>query len=249
MSFTNQSDPSAGDTAAGFHYAYSCDGSSLGSTPYVSSGTSASKNCKFGDNGDYTVKGRIIDRNDGYTTYDTTVHVRNVDPTASNPSFTFDPVLGTATAGFDASDVGWLDSLANSFFKWSIDSGNRPATLTGVENVEPFATAHASDARMLNVGCYNLTVTGVAKDDDGGRVVASGDLLQLRHERLCARFPTADHGQQRNIVKYGNVVPVKVLLTNPCTGASVTSLSLYITTVQLALGPRSSSPPTRSRRA
>ena len=34
---------------------------------------------------------------------------------------------------------------------------------------------------------------------------------------------------ERNIAKYGNVVPVKVVLTNTCTGASVTNVSLYIT--------------------
>jgi hypothetical protein len=231
VSFSDQFDPSAGDTAAGFHYAYSCDGSSLASATYAGSGTSASHNCKFGDNGDFTVKGRIIDRNDGGTTYDTMVHVRNVDPTASNPSFTFDPVLGTATAGFDASDAGWLDSLANSFFKWSIDSGNRPASLSGVENNEPSATAHASDTRTLNVGCYNLTVTGVAKDDDGGQ--SSPLTIYSNPASVYAkgfRPPIMDN--ERNIVKYGNVVPVKVLLTNPCTGASVTNVSLYITTVQ-----------------
>jgi hypothetical protein len=34
---------------------------------------------------------------------------------------------------------------------------------------------------------------------------------------------------ERNIAKYGNVVPVKVVLTNTCTGGTVTNVSLYIT--------------------
>ena len=34
---------------------------------------------------------------------------------------------------------------------------------------------------------------------------------------------------ERNIAKYGNVVPVKVQLTTPCTGGTVTNESLYIT--------------------
>jgi hypothetical protein len=34
---------------------------------------------------------------------------------------------------------------------------------------------------------------------------------------------------ERNIAKYGNVVPVKVQLTNSCTGGTVTNVTLYIT--------------------
>jgi hypothetical protein len=34
---------------------------------------------------------------------------------------------------------------------------------------------------------------------------------------------------ERNIAKYGNVVPVKVVLTNTCTGATVTNVPLFIT--------------------
>ena len=169
VSFADQSDPSSVDTAAGFHYAYACDNSSLGSATYAGSGTSASHNCTFGDNGSKTVRARIIDRNDGYTEYQTTVTVRNVDPTASNPSFTFDPLFGTATAGFDFSDVGWLDTHGPSlsFFTWS-DVGNRYASVTE-ENIAPNSTGQATDTRTLNPGCYNLTVTGRPRTTTAGR--------------------------------------------------------------------------------
>ncbi len=227
VSFSDQFDPSAGDTTAGFHYAYACDNSSLSSATYAGSGTAASKSCTFGDNGSNTVRARIIDRNGGYTEYLTVVTVRNVNPTASNASFTIDPILGTATAGFDFSDVGWLDTHGSSYFSWS-GFTNQTAVVTE-ENIAPNSTGHASDTRALNPGCYNLTVTGTAKDDDGGTsaplAIYSNSATSVHTPGF--RPPIMDN--ERNIAKYGNVVPVKVTLTNTCTGATVTNASLYIT--------------------
>src|SRR5205814_1547677 len=84
ISFSAQSDPSSADTAAGFHYSYDCTagGSNLASS-YATAGTSASSPCTFDDNGVYTVYGRIFDRNNGFSTYTTSVTVNNVPPTAS----------------------------------------------------------------------------------------------------------------------------------------------------------------------
>jgi len=98
------------------------------------------------------------------------------------------------------------------------------------ENLYPDATGHASDTRTLNPGCYNnLSVTGTAKDDDGG-TSAPLTLYSPTQTSVYAngfRAPIMDN--ERNIAKYGNVVPVKVQLTNPCTGGTVTTESLYIT--------------------
>ena len=95
-----------------------------------------------------------ITANDGAGGTETTsfaLTVVNVAPTASNASFVFDPILGTATAGFDFSDVGLLDTHGPnlSFFTWS-DVGNRFASVTE-ENAAPNATGHASDTRTLNL--------------------------------------------------------------------------------------------------
>jgi hypothetical protein len=65
VSFSGQSDPSSADTTAGFHYAFDCNGGSLATKNYSNSGTGASTTCTFPDNGSYTVRGRIIDKNDG----------------------------------------------------------------------------------------------------------------------------------------------------------------------------------------
>jgi PKD repeat protein len=73
ISFSNQHDPSSADTAAGFHYAYACDNGSLAGATYAGSGTSATHQCTYSDNGTYTVKGRIIDKDGGYSEYTTDV--------------------------------------------------------------------------------------------------------------------------------------------------------------------------------
>src|SRR5439155_9492791 len=77
-------DPSSADTTAGFHYAYSCSNGSLTGTTYASTaGSSDSKSCTFNDNGTYTAKARIIDKDGGYSEYTTPVTVKNVPPTAT----------------------------------------------------------------------------------------------------------------------------------------------------------------------
>jgi hypothetical protein len=97
---------------------------------------------------------------------------------------------------------------------------------------ETNGSGHASDTRTLNPGCYNLTVTGTAKDKDlapsAALPIYSGSQTSVYAKGF--RPPIVDN--ERNIVKYGNVVPVKVALTNSCTGAAVTNVSLYIETVQ-----------------
>ena len=71
VSLTNPSDPSAADTAAGFTYAFDCgDGGG-----YVSSGTSSSTSCTALDVGAVTVRGKILDRDDGENPYTATVQV------------------------------------------------------------------------------------------------------------------------------------------------------------------------------
>jgi hypothetical protein len=185
--------------------------------------------CTFGDDsgsGTFAVKATVKDDDGGEGSDTRQVDVDNVNPTASNPGFVFNPVLGTATASFSFADLGYLDTHGASFFTWS-------AGVSGLKTVtETNGAGTASENRTFAPGCYNLTVTGTAKDDDGGTSsplsIFSGSTTGIYANGF--RPPIVDN--ERNIAKYGNVVPVKVLLTNPCTGASVTNVSLFITTVQ-----------------
>src|SRR2546426_11813991 len=83
MEFPSPSDPSSVDTAAGFRYAFSCTNGSLAAATYAAAGPSPSTSCAFADNGLFTVKGRIIDKDDGFTEYTAAVTVNNVAPTAT----------------------------------------------------------------------------------------------------------------------------------------------------------------------
>jgi YD repeat-containing protein len=77
VSFTNPSDPSQADTHAGFHYAFSQDQSALASATYANSGPGSSQGFTFGVAGNYTVYGRVIDKDGGFTQYSTTVLVQS----------------------------------------------------------------------------------------------------------------------------------------------------------------------------
>src|SRR5207237_6067646 len=76
ISFSNKFDPSSADTSAGFHYQYNCDGSAFGPVDYASASSSDSHQCTFNDNGTYTVRARIIDKDNGFTSYTTDVVVQ-----------------------------------------------------------------------------------------------------------------------------------------------------------------------------
>jgi hypothetical protein len=80
VTFTGQFDPSTADTAAGFRYSYALEPEAL-ATSYAAAADSSSKQFTFGDEGGYTVYGRIFDQDNGFTDYQTTVVVNDVPPT------------------------------------------------------------------------------------------------------------------------------------------------------------------------
>jgi hypothetical protein len=78
ISFTNVGDPSNTDNAS-LHFAYACDGSSLDGATYGISGTSSTQSCTYTDGPTtHTVRARVIDKDEGYTEYQTGVTVGGV---------------------------------------------------------------------------------------------------------------------------------------------------------------------------
>src|SRR5439155_210291 len=76
VSSSDQSDPTSPTRPSSDLYQYHCDGSAFASAPdYASADTSASHDCGFADNGTYTVRARIIDKDNGATAYTTDVVV------------------------------------------------------------------------------------------------------------------------------------------------------------------------------
>jgi hypothetical protein len=132
ISFSNQADASSVDVAAGFKYAYSCNGSAISVATYAAASTSATTSCAFGDNGSMLVRGRIFDKDNGYTDYDTTVVVNNVAPGSTSipgTTLTFNPYTGVADAhNINFSDPGWLDIVSATFDWAGVPGGSTPAS-------------------------------------------------------------------------------------------------------------------------
>lgn len=315
VSFTGRADPSAVDTAAGFHYAFSCSNASLAAATYADSGTDAFTTCTYADNGTYTVRARIIDKDGGYTESSTDVVVDNVAPTVDAGSdatidegsaFTrsgsfSDPGADTWTATVNYGDGSGVQALTlapdksfslshvyadNGTYTVTVvvtdddsDSGSDTIVVT-VANVAPsvgpvtvtfdpvthIATATASftdpgaiDTHtatvVLNIGgtaepafvteangsgtvvgtiriitgCFTtLTATVRVTDDDLGWNERAGTLTGTA-DAYAAAFQAPIKDNERNIAKYGNVVPIKVSLVSSCTGAAITTASLYVT--------------------
>ena len=81
ISFSAPSDPSSNDTTAGFRYAFSCTNTSLSGATYANSSPNPSTTCSFPDNaGTRNVRGRIIDKDGGFTDYTTVVTVTDAPP-------------------------------------------------------------------------------------------------------------------------------------------------------------------------
>ena len=102
VSFTAQHDDSGVDTTAGFHYAYSLTGDFTGIT-YAGGGAVAAFDYSGLDAGDHTIYARIIDRNDGFTTYETVVTVSPAAllVTARGAAKTYDGLAFSGGAGVD----------------------------------------------------------------------------------------------------------------------------------------------------
>src|SRR5439155_4150315 len=82
FNFSNQASPSSTDTAAGFKYSYDFNNDGVFE---ISNSTSPTASYTFTTPGNYTVRGRITDKDGGFTDYTTTVTVNPV-PTGSVPA-------------------------------------------------------------------------------------------------------------------------------------------------------------------
>ncbi len=93
---------------------------------------------------------------------------------------------------------------------WSV---NGTATVRTGAVVETNGTGAASDTLVLPVGCYT-TVIGTVADDDGASTEQS--IVSPAGGCVQGELQGTNMDNARNIAKYGNVVPVKVLLESQC---------------------------------
>ncbi len=166
VSFSGAFDPSSDDTLAGFHYAFDCNGGSLAAATYAASGTSDSSSCGFADNGSYTVSGKIMDKDDGFTTYQATVVVNNVAPTVGAITAPMDPQPVNTTVNVSAgfTDPGTLDTHT-AVWNWGDGS-----TSAGVVSETNGSGSVSGSHSYSTPGVYTVQVT--VSDDDGGSGVS-----------------------------------------------------------------------------
>lgn len=170
VSFTSPSDPSSADTAAGFHYAYDFDNNGTfesGDGTYSGSSTSATATVPasfLATAGARTIRGRIIDKDNGFTDYTTSISVNNVAPVVdAGPD-------GTATQGSPYSSSGSFTDPGSDTWTATVNYGDG----TGVQSLtlnanKTFALAHTYSAS----GFFAITVTvndGLATGSDPAKV-------------------------------------------------------------------------------
>src|SRR5207245_414785 len=166
VSFSSQLDPSAADTSAGFHYAYSCTNVSLAAATYAGSGASASTSCTFADNGSFTVRARIIDKDGGFSEYTTAVTVNNVAPTVTAPANQSANEGASTSFGLGSfSDVGVNDNPWAVDVDWGDGSLHTTFSLATQGAITAASHAYADNSTPPATG---YTVTVKVTDKDGG---------------------------------------------------------------------------------
>jgi PKD domain len=153
ITFANQADVSAADTAAGFTYRYACDGQSLGAPT-----GDATVDCTFDDDGTHTVLARILDKDGGHSDYTTDVVIRNVAPTAELANDGPVAEAAPSTISFAGQhDPSSADTAAGFRYRYACD---------GVTLGPP--SSNASATCSFDDGPSQHTVLARIADDDGG---------------------------------------------------------------------------------
>lgn len=227
VSFANQFDPSSADTSAGLRYAFDCDNGDLSGATYASSGTDSSTTCTFPD-GPATeiVKARIIDKDDGYTEYTTTVVVDDVKPTVTIDSLSGSG--GTACIGGNAVTLGfsWTDPAgANDVYAYDVDWGDGSANTTAASATSPVGSLTHTYAAG---GPYTVQVT-VNDEDPGTGGTASSSAFSFLYNVSGVLQPVNDTQAKNDpsVFKYGGTIPVKIRVTD-CDGLVVPGLAPQI---------------------
>jgi hypothetical protein len=209
----------------------SCGFGTLVGTPVFNPATGdGSFDCKFlddvgaGASNATSVSIIITDDDTESGTGSKAVTVNNVAPTITSADATYNQVAGTVTSTITYADAGTPDTETIDFkYTWS---GTASGTQTNTYPGRPSSTTVA-DALHLAPGCYTIKVEMFVTDDDTGVSSFTKNFAGLDFYAASFQAPIKDN--ERNIAKYGNVVPIKVDLRSMCFGTSVTTPTLHIT--------------------
>jgi VCBS repeat-containing protein len=157
LSLTDPSDPSSADTAAGFHYAFDCDGSGY----QTATGANAAE-CAVIDDPEQTITGKILDKDGAFTEYSRTVAVTNVAPTLGAIAAPEVPIaVGAAiSAKASFSDPGRAD-VHTAVWEWG-DATTSVGAVSEAGGSGSVTGGHTYAA----AGIYTITV--MVDDGDSG---------------------------------------------------------------------------------
>jgi hypothetical protein len=208
-----------------------CDGGTKSDQVFNSATGAGSFKCLF-PNGPatHTVSVRVKDSDDAADSDSVTVSVVNVVPLVQKPTVLFDPVTSVATLSAAFTDAGKPENFSGSF-TLNVNGETVPVTGDPVTQTSPpngsAGTLHGT--ANLPRGCNEIVVTATVDDGDSG--VTTSDALTVSSQdvyRIAFKDPIRDN--ERNIAKYGNVVPIKAALTRSCgSGGAITSAQLHVT--------------------
>jgi hypothetical protein len=153
VSLGNAYDPIPADNSAGFHYSFALTEAGL-SKSYTTTGTTPNATYNFATAGTYTVWGRILDVNGGYTDYSTKVSINNpgmmVIDNGANGFSTTGSWASWTNQGYGGDDL--TVSAAGSTASWTFNN-----LAAGTYDV--YATWPAQSNRTT-AAPYTITVNG-----------------------------------------------------------------------------------------
>jgi hypothetical protein len=195
LRFSDQVDPSAADSAAGFRYTYDCTGDG---TAEIADSAEASAVCSYPDAGIFSAHGRIADKDGGFTEYTVQVQVRTNQapvltlPGQQNVQYS-DPLAFTVSATDPDNQVSDLTFTATGLPHGLslVDNGNGTARVAGA--VQAAAGTYAVEVTVTDTGGLSDTRTVpivVSKED--ARLTYSGTTLVKKRAPVTLRATVAE---------------------------------------------------------
>ena len=194
FAFTSPSDASGDDTAAGFHYAYSCTGASLAGASYAGADTATSLSCPasaFDDGpGSQTIRARIIDRDGGFTEYTAAVTIQGAPPTGSLANSGPIDEGGSATVTFfDQSDASSTDTASGFHYAYACDDGSLAgATYAGGD------TSASKQCTFTDDGTHTVRARIIDKDGDSSEYTTNVVVTNARPVVTPANDQSSNEG-------------------------------------------------------